>query len=315
MYWLNKIKNPEIFQGKGKRKGYFEGWYFKLADEGSDNVLAIIPGVSKGQWDVHAFIQVIDPENKSHYFHYDISDFEYNEKTFEIKIGENYFSKSRIRLNLIGHEISIQGDLYFCNILEYPRGCLSPGVMGPFLYLPCMECYHDIINIQHNIIGHLKINRKSVDFTSGIGYIEKDWGTDMPKSWIWYQCNHFQPDDVSVSVSIANIPFLWGSFTGFIALFRYKERIFMFTTYSGAKISKLYYSGNRLRIGFKEFRYKLDMQITFTEGATIKAPVNGQMCRNISESMDAIVRLRFTDKSGRVLYEGIGTNGGLEIVD
>lgn len=315
MYQLNKLKHPEIFQGKNKRKGYFEGWYFKLADAGTEHVLAIIPGVSIGQWDTHAFIQVIDSDHKVYYFHYDISDFEYNEKTFEIMIGENYFSKSRIRLNLIGNDYSLQGDLYFCNILEYPRSCLRPGVMGPFLYIPGMECYHDIINIQNDIIGHLKIAGDSVDFTSGIGYIEKNWGRTMPHSWIWFQCNHFQPDDVSLSVNIGNVPLLCGSFTGFIAMFRYKERIYMFTTYSGSKLTKLYYSGNKLRITFKECRFRLDMLITYANGGIIKAPVNGQMSRSISETLNATVKLRFSNRSGRILYEGIGTNGGLEIVD
>lgn len=316
MYILSKIKNPEVFQGANKRNKYFEGWYYMLANAGAEHVLAVIPGISLCGWDSHAFIQIISSEDKVYYYRYDIKDFAYNEKNFEFKIGENYFSKSRIRLNLIGNDFSLLGDLYFCNILEYPRSCLTPGVMGPFLYIPGMECYHDIITIRHNIIGHLEITGEAVDFTSGIGYIEKDWGKNMPRSWLWFTCNHFQPDDVSVSISIANVPFLWGSFTGFIALFRFKERIFMFTSYSGAKLAKLYYTGrNKIRISFKECRYRLDMLITYTGGGKLKAPVCGQMGRGITETLNSTVRLRFSDRSGRILYEGIGTNGGLEIVE
>jgi hypothetical protein len=315
MYRLNKLMHPEIFQGKNRKKRYFEGWYFKLTDSKAEHIYAVIPGISIGQWDAHAFIQVLDADNNVSYFRYDINDFEFNERRFEIMIGDNYFSKSRIRLNLIGGELSLQGDLYFCNILEYPRSCLRPGVMGPFLYLPRMECCHDIVNIQHEIIGHLKISGTTVDFTGGIGYIEKNWGRSMPKSWVWVQSNHFQPDDISFSLNIGKIPCLGGSFIGFITMLRYKDRIFMFTTYSGAWISKLYHSGDRLRVTVKDCRFRLDISVTYTQGGTIKAPVNGQMSRSITESVNAVIRLRFSDRTGRILYEGTGRNGGLEIVE
>jgi tocopherol cyclase len=315
MYRLNKLLNPEIFQGKCKKKRYFEGWYYKIVDSRGDHAFAVIPGISIGQWDTHAFIQILDTDNKVSYFRYDICDFQFNEDKFEIMIGDNYFSKSRIRMNLVGNDISIQGDLYFSNIMEFPRSLCRPGVMGPFLYVPFMECYHDIINIQHEIIGHLKISGEMVEFNDGIGYIEKNWGSSMPKSWIWFQSNHFQPDDVSLSLNIGKAACLGGSFIGFITMFRYKDRIFMFTTYSGAKISKLFYNKNHLRVTIKDCRFRLDMGITHAAGGSIKAPINGQMSRDIVESINAVVKVRFSDRSGNILYEGIGTNGGLEIVE
>ncbi len=315
MYCFKKLTHPEIFQGKNKTKRYFEGWYYKIVDEKTENVYAIIPGISIGQWDTHAFIQVLDMNNTVSYFHYEICDFKYNTNKFEIMIGENYFSKSRIRLNLVGNDLSIQGDLYFCNIMEYPRTIWNPGAMGKFLYLPAMECYHDIINIQHDIIGHLKVNGKRIEFNNGIGYIEKNWGRSMPKSWVWIQSNHFQPDDVSLSVNVAKVPCLFGSFLGFIAMFRYKDRIFMFTSFNGSRMSELYNSKNKLRGTIRNCRFRLDFNVTYAEGGIIKAPVNGQMSRSITESINAVVKVRFSDSGGNIYYEGIGTNGGIEIVE
>jgi hypothetical protein len=307
--------NPAMFQGKNRKKRYFEGWYFKITDSRAERSYAVIPGISIGAWDTHAFIQIIDSDNKVSYFHYDIDDFSYNENKFEIMIGDNYFSKSRIRLNIIGRDICLQGDLYFCNIMEFPKSIIHPGVMGPFLYLPLMECYHDIISIQNQIIGHLKISKKNVDFTGGIGYIEKNWGRSMPKSWIWFQSNHFQPDDVSLFFSIGKVPFMGSAFQGFLSLFRYKDRIFMFTTYSGAWIRKLYCNKNHLRIIIRDCRFRLELSITYADGGAIMAPVNGQMSRSIIESNNAVVRVRFSERNGNILYQGIGTNGGLEIVE
>lgn len=315
MYRINKCLKPEIFQGKYEKKQYFEGWYYKITDSKGEASYAIIPGIAIGKWDTHAFIQILDSNNKTSYFHYDINDFSFNEKRFEIMIGDNYFSKSRLRLNIVGSELSLQGDLYFCNVMQFPKSMFRPGIMGLFLYIPFMECYHDIINIQSDIIGHLKISGKTVDFTQGIGYIEKNWGKSMPKSWIWFQSNHFQPDNVSLFFSVAEIPFLFTSFQGFLAMFRYKDRVFMFTTYNCSRISKLYRNEKSLRITFRDCRFCMDIKITYADGAPIIAPVHGQMCRSIIESINAVVNVRFSDKNGTVLYEGIGTNGGLEIVE
>lgn len=314
MYCINKRLHPDMFQGKNKYKNYFEGWYYRITDDKGEHTYAIIPGISMGEWDTHAFIQVIDENHKAYYYHYDLCDFVFNEKRFEIMIGENYFSKNRIRLNLVSNDLSLQGDLYFINIMEYPRRLCTPGVMGPFLYHPCMECYHDIINIQHDIIGHLMISGKKVEFNGGIGYIEKNWGRSMPKAWIWVQSNHFQPDDVSLSLNIGKIPMLGGSFTGFIAMFRHKDRIFMFTTYNCSWISDLFEKDNKLKITFMDCRFRLDVSVTYANGCMIKAPMNGQMSRSITEHLDAVVKVRFSDRSGRILYQGIGTNCGFEMV-
>lgn len=315
MYCLKRHLNPDIFQGKCRKERYFEGWYFKITDHNTQHSYAVIPGISIGEWDTHAFIQVLSSDHKVSYFHYDISEFQFNENKFEIMIGDNYFSKSRIRLNIIGKELSLQGDLYFCNIMEFPRSVFRPGVMGPFLYIPCMECYHDIVTIQNEIIGHLKVSGKHVDFTGGMGYIEKNWGKSMPQSWVWLQSNHFQQDDVSIFFSAASIPFLGTHFQGFITMFRYKDRIFMFTTYNGAWIRKLYYNRNRLRVTVGDCRFNLAMKITYPGGDKISAPVNGQMCRSIAESINATVQVKFSDRRGNILYEGTGNNAGIEIVE
>ena len=36
---LGKIWKPEVFQGRGKKKDYFEGWYFKSVSQDEKNSL------------------------------------------------------------------------------------------------------------------------------------------------------------------------------------------------------------------------------------------------------------------------------------
>lgn len=57
MYRISKTFNPEIFQGKYKKKNYFEGWYYKIVDKDEKNSFAFIPGIAfdkKGN--SHSFI-------------------------------------------------------------------------------------------------------------------------------------------------------------------------------------------------------------------------------------------------------------------
>ena len=53
--------------------------------------------------------------------------------------------------------------------------------MGPFSYLPLMECYHGILSMDHNISGSIDYNDQTIDFNEGRGYIEKDYGKSFSK--------------------------------------------------------------------------------------------------------------------------------------
>jgi len=314
MYRINKIIHPEIFQGKYQKKHYFEGWYFKVIDSNMEHALAIIPGISIEEKDTHAFIQVLNHESKAEYIRYEITDFRYNEKKFEFEIGENYFSHGLIRLNIVGNELSIKGQLQFHNVIKLPKTILRPGIMGPFSYIPYMECYHGIVSIHHDITGQLNITGKQVDFCNGYGYTEKDWGRSFPENWVWFQSNHFGKDDVTLMFSVAKIPCLGSAFTGFLSFLRLKKRIYVFATYTGAKIRKLDYNKENVRVIVQDLRFRLEMKVTFALGGNLRAPKDGLMKRDIIESINAVAKVKFTDRSGNIIYKGEGTNTGLEIV-
>lgn len=316
MYLLNRLFNPDIFQGRFKKKNYFEGWYFKTIDRSMKNVLAIIPGVSfdKLKKNCHAFVQVLDAHScKVDYLKYDISAFNFKKDKFEIEIGDNYFSNKEIRLDIKDDELIIKGRLRFENIVVYPKTVWRPGVMGPYSFVPLMECYHGIVNIHHDIFGLLNINGKDIDFTDGYGYIEKDWGRSFPEAWIWLQSNHFQKDDVSVMFSFAKIPWLGRYFMGLISFIRIKGKTYLFATYTGAKVLELSYFNNTIKVVLGDSKYKLELVARHSNVGILKAPKNGLMQREVLESITAVVNVRLSAKDDRTIYEGTGTNTGLEI--
>lgn len=316
MYLFKKIADPGIFQGRSKRRNYFEGWYYKLIDSRMENVLALIPGISmdKAGSDPHAFLQVLDVSRSGVcYLRYDLTAFRFNPDRFEIEIGDNYFSEREICLDIRSDGLAVKGSLTFENIIPYPKTLFRPGIMGPYSFIPFMECYHGIVNIHHEISGQLVISGEEADFSKGYGYIEKDWGCSFPEAWIWLQSNHFNAGDVSLMFSVAKIPWMAKYFIGFISFIRIRDRMFHFATYTRAEIVSLSYKDNILTAVLADRHMKMEITARHSTGGILKAPKNGLMSREILESITAVVKVKLADKSGNTVFEGEGLNTGLEI--
>ena len=182
--------NPDMYHGWGRKRSYFEGWYFKIVDPTEGYALAFIPGISMGKdGKSHAFIQTMDGKKcTTTYERFDIADFQAHSKHFHLQIADNQFSTNKIKINLP----NIQGELSFDNIAAWPKMLGAPGMMGWFSFAPFMECYHGVVSLDHSLKGSLTVNGEEIDFTNGRGYIEKDWGVSFPKGYIWMQTNHFE---------------------------------------------------------------------------------------------------------------------------
>ncbi len=315
---IMKIWRPETYQGAKRKKNYFEGWYFKLIDKSRKTVIAIIPGISIGEnkQDSHSFVQFIDAvKGQTEYYRFPFKDFSTDKNTFDIQIGHNHFSDKSIDVNLSNEKTSISGALHFDNILKYPKSFFHPGVMGPFSFIPGMECYHGVVNISHTISGALSINDAKIDMTGGEGYIEKDWGTSFPESWVWLQANHFDNGSASFMFSVARIPWLGSSFTGLISLLKTENGYYNFSTYNGGKITHLKIDDNSLEVHVRKRSYTLKFNAEYRQGGILKAPKNGLMEREIEESITADITLRLTDRKGRTIFKGKSKWVGMELSD
>ncbi|NCU33459.1 MAG: hypothetical protein EOM23_11155, partial [Candidatus Moranbacteria bacterium] len=163
---MNRVWHPERFQGIHQKKNYFEGWYFKLIDRQHKLVLAVIPGISigKNKADSHAFIQVINAlSGQVEYYRFPYEQFQTDKGRFDVYIGDNHFSESEMALHLHNEHLRLEGSLSFTNLIKYPSTFFSPGIMGPFTFVPKMECYHGIVNIHHTILGTLAMNDMILD--------------------------------------------------------------------------------------------------------------------------------------------------------
>lgn len=285
------IKNPELFQGKNylnKKKNYFEGWYFKNTN--LQRGISFIPGINIYDTGAKAFIQIIT-NNMSYFVHYNINDFQFYYNPFSIRIGNNSFSKESIDINIEDkfQNLKIYGNIKYSNSKNINTNIFAPNIMGPFSYIPFMECNHAILSMQNDINGYININDEIIQFNNNKGYIEKDWGCSFPKSYIWCQGNNFQKNNASFMFSVADIPFKLFTFKGFICSLLINKEEFKFTTYNNAKLVEYDIKENSFSITFKKDLYILNIKSNYSKGLKLVAPVKGKMAKDIFESISASV--------------------------
>lgn len=317
-YVIKKMRHPEMFQGYKKSKNYFEGWYFKMVSANGSSIFSVIPGVSLSSdgKEKHAFIQIINGTTaETSYYTFPIEDFTFSKNNFVIKIGKNYFSENKLVLDIRTDNDNISGEISFSNIVKFPSGkVLNSGIMGWYRFVPLMECYHGVVSLNHNLSGTLTVGGNKNIFNDGFGYIEKDWGSSMPSAWIWMQSNHFSVKNCSFMLSVANVPWLGKSFTGFLGFFLLNGTIRRFATYTNAKLVLEQISLNTVKITIKDKENSYEIEALRNEVGLLKAPVKGSMDRRIPESINAVINLKVLDNKGNIIFNDSTSIAGLELV-
>jgi tocopherol cyclase len=309
---LEAVFYPEQYHGWGRTRRFFEGWYFKVVNLAEDQAFAFIPGISMNEkGEQHAFVQVLDGKKlTAEYYSFPGDEFHPSAGRFEIRIAGNRFTSGCIRLDLPG----IKGELRFLNPVKWPEPWYYPGIMGPFAFVPFMECYHGILSMHHAIEGTLLIQDQKTDFTGGTGYTEKDWGHSFPSAYFWMQTNHFSQYGTSFKASVAKIPWLRSSFTGFIAGLWFNERLYPFNTYNGTKLIRSFADREKVELVMENRKYRLEVLARRDHATLLASPVAGFMEGRISESMTAEIDLVLLDKKNhKTLFQDTGRNAALEV--
>ena len=312
------MRHPAYLQYQDHTKRYFEGWYFKCISQDRHHAIALIPGMAidpDGQR--HAFIQVINAESgQTWYFDYPFESFLAARDKLVIRVDTSLFQREGLALDIHHPTGSVTGQLRFSQIREFPVSWHTPSIMGPFQFVPGMECYHAVIHLSHRIDGQIHINGEVFDFDGGAGYLEKDYGRSFPQSYVWLQASHFGHGDASFIFSRARIPWLGREFPGFFAYFTdFQGNTARFATYNCSKLSDWQVdpdSGTCSGI-LKGPAGQLKFSAQMVGGGTLRAPVDGSMHREIIESIRATVLVELTDHSGKRIYADRSTEAGMEI--
>ncbi len=258
-------------------RDYFCGWYFKC--QSGEQTLALIPASHRTDGRRLNSIQIIT-ENTSRtvFFPYDALKREPN----GFSIGDCYFGRDGIILHINDGDISAYGKLIFG-----PFSKIRYDIMGPFQYMPFMECRHSIKSMSHTLSGEVIINGESYKLGGGRGYIEGDRGRSFPSRYLWthtfFECG-------SLMLSIADIPLGVLNFTGIIGVIHYRGREYRIATYLGAKAVHLADGEAIVRQG----KCELSARLIERHALPLAAPCNGDMSRTIHESASCVAEYTFT---------------------
>jgi tocopherol cyclase len=306
--------HPERYHGHRRTPPFFEGWYYKLVDAGQRHRYAVIPGIflSEDPDEHHAFIQILDGTSGAASYHrFPAAEFRAASARFDIHIGPNHFSNSGLSLHLEDRRIS--GDVRIDEPTPWPVTPVSLGIMGPYGWIPSMECNHGVVSLDHRLSGSLMIDDTTIDFTGGRGYIEKDWGKSFPAAYVWMQSNHFETPGTSFVGSIAIIPWLFSAFPGFIIGLLHHGRLHRFATYTRAATEQLAIDDDQVTWTVSNRRHRLVIRALRTTGGLLVGPTRERMGDRVGETMTSSIEIEMTTVSGERVFAGTGLNAGLEV--
>lgn len=317
--FLQTTLNPAWYHGHQQRPPFFEGWYYKIIDASGQHRFAIIPGIFLSN-KAHAFVQVLDGRSGAAYYHeYKARCFWAARDRFETHIGANHFTQTLMTLYIERPTQTIEGELRFQGITPWPVSLKTPGVMGWYAWVPTMECYHGVLSLDHRIEGRLTVDGEDIDFSGGRGYIEKDWGRSFPSAWVWLQSNHFETPGISLTGSIAIVPWRHTAFRGFSVGLWYEGQLYRFATYTGATTVRLHVTDDTVEWVLRDQKHQLHILAhrgLKDEFGLLKAPNIVEMGKRVAETLTAVLHVRLTDISrGReqVIFAGDGYYAGLEV--
>jgi len=302
--------SPARYHGKPSSRPYFEGWYFKQASK--EGALVVIPGIFRGSdsSDDTAFIQLIHGSPpRSDYVAFPADEFSCHPSRFDLCIGGNCFSTKKVQMDI--PQIDLKAELHYRDHVPLKRNIVSPSIMGPFSYIPGMQCNHGVLSLWHSVQGEVECKGKKLVFKNADGYIEKDWGEEFPESWIWMQCGK---DREALMCAVASIPIKTFHFTGLIAVLCTGERQYRFATYNGGRVMNVIERKDSLTIELARGSYRLCIIARSKHFGSLKTPSKTGMNRNIQESVSCIYDISLS-RDTQTVYSGHFENGGLEMLN
>lgn len=261
------------------RKNYFRGWYYRFQSE--KNTVAVIAALHVSGGKRSGSVQLItDTAN----YCVDFDDAYVEKKHAAARLGRCSFSENEIKIDLNKTEngIDAEGTLSLSGLTP-----LRYGIMGPFRFVPFMECRHTVISMKHCVNGRLRINGEVFLFENADGYIEGDRGTSFPEKYGWTQCFF---DRGSIMLSVAEIPLGPARFTGAIGVVLLDGKEYRLATYLGARVKK--HGDGELSV--RQGRYELTARQSDPGGFALRAPVKGEMTRLIREKLSCRASYVFT---------------------
>lgn len=272
----------------------FCGWYLKCQND--TQTVALIPAWHRTGGKGSCSLQIITDDGS---WNVTFPFGEFRTEGDAVGIGKNRFSRDGITLDLHTPQCSAKGSLTFG-----PFAPIRYDIMGPFRFVPFLECRHSVLSMKHTVNGTLEINGVRYEFREGMGYMEGDRGSSFPKEYVWTQCCF---PEGAIMLSAADISLCGLRFTGVISAIHHQGREYRMGTYLGARAVRIGDGEVIVRQG----RRQLTVRRLEQKGFPLAAPVGGDMTRTIHETAACRVYYHYQEK-GKTIFEFTAPNASFE---
>ncbi len=281
-----------IYHGLNKEAPFFQSWYFKLVTADQEHSYAIIPGVMLGI-EPHTSVQVLNGgTGHSVYFEYPIQAFRPDVNKFGFSINKkNQFSAERVAFDIAMEHGGLKGQVNFNNLLPGP-------------VTNSADFFRGIPSLCHQLDGTLTIDSQPIDFTGGYGTIQTFWGGFYPEASIWIQANRIDPAAACLAVSMELVRTHAALVPGFSAAFRLGDMLYFFAPETGAKVTRLEISADRVFMAITDTQYVLEIAIIRAKGCQLRVPTHVDMGRKVEHTLNATVQLRLSTRAGEQIFVG-----------
>lgn len=287
-----------------KTKNGFVIWYYNLIDPKKETLMEIEIG-RKNEAGNSEYYMLIESNEKA--FTREIKFIPEMVKwgNEEICLGNSSFNMQHINLDLEEEGYYIKGNISFTGIIGTNKSRWQSGIMGPFRYWPFLNSYHEVASLTQQVSGTVTVNGKTIDFDYGKGYMEKEWGKQHPKAWIWAQCNHFKENDIALMAGVARMPFLWEYYTTFSVPVYYNGRLEIFSTYNGGQIAKLYRYKGYVHLIITQKSKVLDLKIYGEDEVELVSAYSSHRIRDVYQCPMAKIEIKLM-QSNQIILDDVG---------
>jgi hypothetical protein len=287
-----------------KDKNYFEGWYVRLTDEKNDINVAIIFAITKDKQHPHSFIQYYDGTKKeAFYYEFTTSQFQYDEGSGTVHIGDNFLSTRQVFLKTA--DVVIEAKTEDIQTLQPFRGHQS--AMG-YLQKAPLECFQEVIYLDTK--ATFTINDTTYH---GRGYMEKTYGTNFPKDWIWLQSNHSK-NGSKISFSVGLVPVLFFHVKGFFLIYHHQGNEYRYGSYNLSHIKIEHINHSETTYTIRKRKTKIIISAKSHQPVKLVGPSkNGVMNLDVFETLTGTATMKVYNKD-ELVFEDTYYNVGLELM-
>ena len=114
--------------------------------------------------------------------------------------------------------------------------------------------------------------------------------------------------------SVADIPFLGGSFKGFICNLYLDGTEYRFATYNGSKLELIEFSSSHTKLILRRRNLILKIEAGMELGGLLKSPHLGSMSHQIKEGIFGKVDITLENSKGKFFFNGVSSQCGIELM-